>query len=232
MPVHDMKTMLLHGILRYLHNLPFSLHFTKIFIKRHPGFYTSHNVLNRCFLFWSYSLPKYESSHDFQTKKKRQQQRKHEEQAKRQKLQHPQQHARLPPIQNSSRAHSQHWHGPNHPMNNSQPMVQAGPSHHQYGRPQTLSGGPNRYASSGNPSGGYNSNHGGQVGGYSSAPYPPQGHGQPYGSGVLATGPRGATSGYGVPPPNYSRGQYAGAATGRGPNLMGVNRNQQYGWQQ
>ncbi|XP_028112805.1 uncharacterized protein LOC114310896 isoform X2 [Camellia sinensis] len=41
------------------------------------------------------SLPKYESSHEFQTKKKRQQQRQNEEMAKRQKLQHPQQHARL-----------------------------------------------------------------------------------------------------------------------------------------
>ncbi|CAL5395411.1 unnamed protein product [Camellia sinensis] len=40
------------------------------------------------------SLPKYESSHEFQTKKKRQQQRQNEEMAKRQKLQHPQQHAR------------------------------------------------------------------------------------------------------------------------------------------
>ncbi|XP_034691934.1 cyclin-dependent kinase C-1-like [Vitis riparia] len=179
------------------------------------------------------SLPKYESSHDFQTKKKRQQQRKNEEQAKRQKLQHPQQHARLPPIQHSGRAHPQHWHGPNHPTNNSQPTVPAGPSHHQYGRPHGLPGGPNRYPSSGNPNGGYNPNHGGQVGGYSSAPYPPQGRGQPYGSGVPSTGPRGATSGYGVGPPNYSQSsQYGGAAAGRGPNPMGVNRNQQYGWQQ
>nr|CAD1826347.1 unnamed protein product [Ananas comosus var. bracteatus] len=43
------------------------------------------------------SLPKYESSHEFQTKKKRQQQRQQEETAKRQKLQHPQPHTRLPP---------------------------------------------------------------------------------------------------------------------------------------
>ncbi|CAL5339985.1 unnamed protein product [Camellia sinensis] len=41
------------------------------------------------------SLPKYESSHEFQTKKKRQQQRQNKEMAKRQKLQHPQQHANL-----------------------------------------------------------------------------------------------------------------------------------------
>ncbi|KAL9316068.1 hypothetical protein ACSQ67_017069 [Phaseolus vulgaris] len=44
------------------------------------------------------SLPKYESSHEFQTKKKRQQQRQNEEMAKRQKMQHPQQHTRLPPF--------------------------------------------------------------------------------------------------------------------------------------
>ncbi|KAL9319594.1 hypothetical protein ACSQ67_011433 [Phaseolus vulgaris] len=42
------------------------------------------------------SLPKYESSHEFQTKKKRQQQRQNEENAKRLKMQHPQQHSRLP----------------------------------------------------------------------------------------------------------------------------------------
>ncbi|CAL5417145.1 unnamed protein product [Camellia sinensis] len=41
------------------------------------------------------SLPKYESLHEFQTKKKRQQQRQNEEMAKRHKLQHLQQHARL-----------------------------------------------------------------------------------------------------------------------------------------
>ncbi|KAL1536730.1 [pyruvate dehydrogenase (acetyl-transferring)] kinase [Salvia divinorum] len=55
------------------------------------------------------SLPKYESSHEFQTKKRRQQQRQNEEIAKRQKLQHPQQHARLPPIQQSGQSHPQHW---------------------------------------------------------------------------------------------------------------------------
>ncbi|RZC65155.1 hypothetical protein C5167_008845 [Papaver somniferum] len=44
------------------------------------------------------SLPKYESSHEFQTKKKRQQQRQLEETAKRQKLQH----SRVPPNQQYS----------------------------------------------------------------------------------------------------------------------------------
>ncbi|KAK9271523.1 hypothetical protein L1049_001883 [Liquidambar formosana] len=181
------------------------------------------------------SLPKYESSHEFQTKKKRQQQRQNEEIAKRQKQQHPQQHARLPPIQHTGQAHPPHWPGPNHPMNNSQPPVSGGPSHHHYGKPRGPPGGPNRYPQGGNPSGGYNPNRGGQVGGYSSGPYPPQGRGAPYGgSGMPATGPRGASSGgYGVGPPNYPQsGQYGGSGAGRGPNPMGGNRNQQFGWQQ
>ncbi|XP_020596167.1 cyclin-dependent kinase C-2-like, partial [Phalaenopsis equestris] len=62
------------------------------------------------------SLPKYESSHEFQTKKKRQQQRQHEEMAKRQKLQHPQPHARLPPIQQTGQPHPQMWPGPGQPI--------------------------------------------------------------------------------------------------------------------
>lgn len=187
-------------------------------------------------VFGSCSLPKYESSHEFQTKKKRQQQRQNEETAKRQKLQHPQQHTRLPPIHHTGgQAHPSHWHGPNHPINNPQPPVSAGPSHHQYGRPRGPPGGPNRYPPSGNQSGGYNQNRGAQVGGYSGGPYPPQGRGPPYaGSGMPAPGQRGAASGYGVGPPNYSQSsQFGGSAGGRGPNPMGGNRNQQYGgWQQ
>lgn len=181
------------------------------------------------------SLPKYESSHEFQTKKKRQQQRQNEEMAKRQKLQHPQQHARLPPIQQTGQTHPLHWSGPN-PMNNSQAPVSAGPSHHHYGKPRGPPGGLNRYPASGNPSGGYYPDRGGQGGGYSSGSYPPQGRGPPYpGSSVPATGgPRGAPpSGYGVGAPNYSQGgQYGGSVAGRGQNPMGGNRNQQYGWQQ
>lgn len=213
---------------------PFRLHFARnFFMKMPPGYYLHIWCIELMLVFSWYSLPKYESSHDFQTKKKRQQQRKNEEQAKRQKLQHPQQHTRLPPIQHGGRGQPQHWHGPNHPTNNSQPSVHAGPTHHQYGRPHGLPGGPNRYPSTGNPSGGYNPNHVGQVGGYSSAQYPQRSQ-QPYGSSVPTTGPRGATSGYGVAPPNYSHsGQYGGASAGRGPNPVGgVNRNQQYGWQQ
>nr|KYP51270.1 Cyclin-dependent kinase C-2 [Cajanus cajan] len=145
------------------------------------------------------SLPKYESSHEFQTKKKRQQQRQNEENAKRLKMQHPQQHSRLPPIQQAGQQHGQMRQGPNHPIHGSQPTVAGGPSHH-YGKPR--------------------------------------GRGAPYGSsgmpGGPGGGPRGGSgSGYGVGAPNYSQGApYGGSATGRGSNMMGGNRNQQYGWQQ
>ncbi|XP_059641472.1 cyclin-dependent kinase C-1-like isoform X2 [Cornus florida] len=181
------------------------------------------------------SLPKYESSHEFQTKKRRQQQRQNEEMAKRQKLPHPQQHARLPPIQQSGQANPAPWTGPNHPVNNSQPPMSAGPTHHHYGKSRgPPPGGPNMYPPGGNPSGGYYQDRGGQGGGYSGGSYPPQGRGPPYPSGGMpATGPRGATSNYGVGPPNYPQsGQYGGSGAGRGPNPMGSNRNQQYGWQQ
>ncbi|XP_058182846.1 cyclin-dependent kinase C-1-like [Rhododendron vialii] len=173
------------------------------------------------------SLPKYESSHEFQTKKKRQQQRQHEETAKRQKLQHQQQHNRLPPIQQTGQGHAQMRPGPNQ-----QPPVAAGPSHH-YAKPRP-SGGPSRYPQGGNPvaSGGYShanrSQGGGGYGG--SGAYPPQGRGAPpYGSsGGPSGGPRGGVGGYGVGAPNYPQGggQYGSSGTGRG------NRNQQYGWQQ
>ncbi|KAF2284409.1 hypothetical protein GH714_021561 [Hevea brasiliensis] len=180
------------------------------------------------------SLPKYESSHEFQTKKKRQQQRQHDENAKRQKLQHPQQHGRLPPIQQSGQAHPQMRSGPNPPMHNSQPPVAAGPSHH-YGKPRGPAGGPGRYPPSGT-SGGYNHpNRGGQGGGgYGSGPYPPQGRAPPYGSSGMTGAPRGGgSSGYGVGAPNYPQGApYGSSGAGRGSNMMGGNRNQQYGWQQ
>ncbi|XP_052196226.1 cyclin-dependent kinase C-1 [Diospyros lotus] len=180
------------------------------------------------------SLPKYESSHEFQTKKKRQQQRQNEEMAKRQKLQHPQQHARLPPIQQTGQPHPQHWSGPNHSINNSQAPVPGGPGHHHYGKPRGPPGGPSRYPPSGNPGGGYYPDRGGQSG-YSSGSYPAQGRAPPYpGSSAPAPGPRGASGGYGVGPPNYSQGgQYGSSGAGRAPpNPMGTNRNQQYGWQQ
>ncbi|GKU93531.1 hypothetical protein SLE2022_352380 [Rubroshorea leprosula] len=182
------------------------------------------------------SLPKYESSHEFQTKKKRQQQRQNDENAKRQKQQHPQPHSRLPPIQQSGQAHPQMRAGPNPPMHGSQAPVASGASHH-YGKPRGPPGGPGRYPPSGT-SGVYNhSNRGGQGGGggYNSAPYPPQGRGPPYGSsGMPGAAPRGgAGSNYGVGPPNYPQGgPYGASGSGRGSNMMGGNRNQQYGWQQ
>ncbi|XAR60281.1 Cyclin-dependent kinase [Bertholletia excelsa] len=175
------------------------------------------------------SLPKYESSHEFQTKKKRQQQRQHEENAKRQKLQHQQQHPRPPPLQQSGQMRP----GPN------QPPVAAGPSHH-YGKPRGPSGGPSRYPQGGNPnaSGGFNHTNRGQgVGGYGNGPYPPQGRGPPYNSNTMSGpggGPRGGVSGYGVGAPNYppqGSGPYGGSGAGRGSSMSGNNRNQQYGWQ-
>ncbi|RDX66667.1 Cyclin-dependent kinase C-1, partial [Mucuna pruriens] len=176
------------------------------------------------------SLPTYESSHEFQTKKKRQQQRQNEELAKRQKLQHPQQHTRLPPIQQPGQQ-AQMRSGPNQSIHGSQPQVAAGPTHH-YGKPRGPSVGPGRYPPSGNPGGGYNHpNRGGQGGGYGSGPYPPQGRGAPYGSNSMPSGgPRGGGgSGYGVGAPNYPQqgGPYGGSAAGRGSNMMGGNRNQQ-----
>ncbi|XP_058185129.1 cyclin-dependent kinase C-1-like [Rhododendron vialii] len=169
------------------------------------------------------SLPKYESSHEFQTKKKRQQQRQNEEMAKRQKLQHPQQHTRLPPIQQTGQSHPPpHWAGP---TNSYPPPVSSGPTHHQYGKPRgPPGGGPSRYPPSGNPSGGYYPDRGSQGGGYTTGSYPPQGRGQPYPGGA---------SGYAAGPPNYSQGgQYGGSGTSRGPNPIGGNRTQQYGWPQ
>ncbi|GFQ03770.1 cyclin-dependent kinase c-1 [Phtheirospermum japonicum] len=187
------------------------------------------------------SLPKYEASHEFQTKKKRQQQRQNEEIAKRQKLQHPQQHARLPPIQQTGQTHSQHWNNnPSHQINNPQPPMPGVTSHHQYGKPRGQpGGGPTRYPPGGAPaaSGGYYQDRGGQSsgGGYNSGPYPSQGRGPPPYPGNNAppnNGPRGNAGGYGAPP-NYSQsGQYGGSGGGRGQNLPSGSRNQQYGWQQ
>ncbi|KAF2537805.1 hypothetical protein F2Q68_00022992 [Brassica cretica] len=170
------------------------------------------------------SLPTYEASHEFQTKKKRQEQRQREEAAKRQKLQHPhQQHSRLPPLQHGGQSHAApHW--PAHPTNNAPPQVPAGPSHHYYGKPRGPPG-PNRYPPSGNQSRGYNQSRGGYS---SSGSYHQQGRGAPYAGG----GPRGPSGGaYGVGPPNYTQGGQHGGS-GRGQNPMGGSRNQQYGWQQ
>ncbi|CAN4100710.1 unnamed protein product [Withania somnifera] len=161
------------------------------------------------------SLPTYEASHEFQTKKKRQQQRQHKEAAKRQKLHHQQQHG-----------HPQMRAGPNRSMHASHPQAAGGPSHH-YSKPHGPPGGPGRYPAGGNPSGGYGHPTRGQGGTYGSGRYPPQGRGTQYGSGGMpgGGGPRG------VGDPNYPHGApYGSSGTGRGSN---VNRNQQqYNWQQ
>ncbi|XP_073054452.1 cyclin-dependent kinase C-1-like [Primulina eburnea] len=183
------------------------------------------------------SLPKYESSHEFQTKKKRQQQRQHEENSKRQKLQHQQQYSRLPPIQQSGHGHPQMRSGPNPPLNTSQTQVAGAPNHH-HGKSRGPSAGPRRYPpNNGNPSGGYNQSNRGQGGsGYNNGSYPPQGRAPPYGpSGMPGGGPRGAGgSSYSSGGPNYPHGtsQYGASGAGRGSNMISGSRNQQYNWQQ
>ncbi|XP_076893555.1 cyclin-dependent kinase C-2-like [Bidens hawaiensis] len=151
------------------------------------------------------SLPKYEASHEFQTKKKRQQHRQHDEAAKRQKIQHQQQHSRIPPpMQQSGQTHGQMRPGP--PM---QLAAGGGPSHH-YGKSRGPPAGSSRYPQ---PSGGY-SHHPNRP--------PPQAYGRGGGS----------NSGYVGGPQNYSQGggggggSYGGAGGGRG-NAMGGNRGQQ-----
>ncbi|XP_050388160.1 cyclin-dependent kinase C-1-like [Argentina anserina] len=160
------------------------------------------------------SLPKYESSHEFETKKRKQEQRQLEEQNKRPRLQH----GRLPPYQ----------HAEPHQTKDTQPSYSAGPSHHPYGKHPAPPGGPSMYPPR-NQSGAYN--RGGHAGGYSGEPYPPQGRAPQYNGSSMpaASGPRGPPGGYGVGPPNYSQSsQYGGPAPGRGMN----NRSQQYGRQQ
>ncbi|XP_057864231.2 cyclin-dependent kinase C-2 [Cryptomeria japonica] len=175
------------------------------------------------------SLPKYESSHEFQTKKKRQQQRQqHEEMAKRQKIQHPQQQVRVPNNQQTVQGHLPLRAAPNQPMHNPPPTAAAGPSQH-FGKPRGPAG-QNRYPQGGNQ-GGYNVNRGNQAGGYG-APYPPQGRGGGFSAaGMPGQGPRGGGGNYGVGGPGYPQGgSYGGTGGGRGP--MGGNRGQQFGWQQ
>ncbi|KAJ1686940.1 hypothetical protein LUZ63_018330 [Rhynchospora breviuscula] len=162
------------------------------------------------------SLPKYESSHEFQTKKKRQQQRQQEEAAKQQKLSHP-----LP--------------GMKQPMHGSQLPMAGGPSHH-YGKPRGPSGAPSRYQQGVNATGSYNPNRGGQGSSYGSGPNPSQGRAPPPygGSGMSDAGaPRGTSSGAGGSGSNYPQGgPYGASCPGRGPNNMRNQKQQQYGsWQ-
>ncbi|KAM0856974.1 hypothetical protein ACQ4PT_048774 [Festuca glaucescens] len=186
------------------------------------------------------SLPKYEASHEYQTKKRRQQQRQADDAAaKRQKTQHPQPHARLPPIQQSGQLHPQIR--PGQPTNNPHPPMASGSNHH-YGKPRGP-GGPNRYPQGGNQGGGGYPNRGGQGGGYGSGPYTQQGRGPPpYPGGAMGGtgGPRGGgNSGYGAGAPNFPQaGPYGPpGGPGRGPNYppQAGSRNQQqpYGgnWQ-
>lgn len=173
------------------------------------------------------SLPKYEASHEFQTKKKRQQQKQQQEElAKRQKTQHPQPSSRLPPLQQPAQGHMPLRPGPNQPVHNPAP-VPSGPSHH-YANQRTAGGPQNRYPQAGRPphggaGGGYNQSRGGQGGGYGSAQG--GGYGAPSVGGqvVRGTGHVSGNSGY------AQGGSYSGVGGGRGPNLTGTVRGQQYG---
>lgn len=173
------------------------------------------------------SLPKYEASHEFQTKKKRQQQRQQQEElTKRQKTQHPQPHSRLPPLQQPAQAHMPLRPGPNQPAHNAAP-AQAGPSHH-YAGSRASGSHQNRYPQAsrpphGGPGGGYNQNRGGQGGSYGSGQA--GGYGAPLVSNQVVRG-----TGYVSGNPVYAQGSsYPGVGGGRGPNLSGTGRGQQYG---
>ncbi|CAI9106655.1 OLC1v1005858C1 [Oldenlandia corymbosa var. corymbosa] len=151
------------------------------------------------------SLPKYESSHEFDTKRKRQQQRLQDDAAKRQRLQHTSQHNRLLPP----------------------------PQHSGQGYPQ-MRPGPFRHPQDGNPYGRYNHQNQAQGGGgggrYANVPYPPPPlRGPPRGpSRFSGVDPRGG-GGYGAGGPNYQHGdQYGAPGTRRGSNTMSRDQNQQY----
>ncbi|XP_047317845.1 cyclin-dependent kinase C-2-like [Impatiens glandulifera] len=176
------------------------------------------------------TLPKYESSHEFQTKKKRQLVRQQEENAKRQKLQ--QQQSRVPPGQQQSgqiRPAQQNVHGSS---SGQAPASSSGPNHHYNNNNKARGpsgGGQNRYHQR---SSGYHPPNRGQGGGggYAAGPYTAaQPRGPPYGAG-----PRGGTSSH----PQQGGGQYGGGgATGSGAGRgggggSGNRNNQQLGWQQ
>ncbi|KAK4788506.1 hypothetical protein SAY86_019825 [Trapa natans] len=171
------------------------------------------------------SLPKYESSHEFQTKKRRlqqyeeavkYQQQQHKEAAKHQKLQH----LGLPPIQLPRQTRAAHIRpAPSQIMHGYQPPVPPRePQGHQYVKPPGPSGGPNRYPSARNPSSsrynhpsqGSRSDHG-----HGRGPYPPPSWAPPSASVVMpGDGPRGGPYG------------------GRSSDMVGRNRNRQYSWRQ
>lgn len=169
-------------------------------------------------------LPKYESSHEFQTKKKRQQQRLKEEIAKRQKLPYPPSHVRLPPIQQAGPPFQEHWGETNYSMSRYQRTPSSGPSK-PYSNPVTDASLPSRY-----PPRGYNPSHGSQAGPVPAGQYHPHGRAGPYGGSSMPN--RSTTGGYAAGPPGYSHGNQYGVNAGHVPNSVASNRNQQYGWQQ
>ncbi|XP_021752771.1 cyclin-dependent kinase C-1-like [Chenopodium quinoa] len=168
------------------------------------------------------SLPKYEASHEFQTKRKRQQQQLNEETAKRQNLRCPPPHARLPPIHHSGQVLQEHRPERNLSMNQLQRPLPTLPSN-PYSEPLVDAGLSNRYPPSMNLTVGYNQTHGvqAQAGGTSIGPYPPHGRVGPYAASNMIN--RSTTPCYAAGPPGFSH---------RGPNPIANIRNQQYGWQQ
>lgn len=162
------------------------------------------------------SLPKYEASHEFQTKRKRQEQRLIEETARKLNLAHPPPHARLPPIQQSGHV----FQDRNHSVNQLQHLRPTGPSN-LYGNPVVDAGLPNRYPPSANLTAAYNPPLAApaQASGTSTAPYPHVRPGQ-YATGNMAS--RSTATSYPAGPPGFSH---------RFSNLPS-NRNQQFVWQQ
>ncbi|BBN10369.1 cyclin-dependent kinase 12/13 [Marchantia polymorpha subsp. ruderalis] len=179
------------------------------------------------------SLPKYETSHEYQTKKKRQQQRQQqEEMAKRMKMHHQQPH--LPPVPPAFPPRPPNGR-PAH--NNPPPAVPSAP-YQQYG-----------WGGRGGPQGGGQHRqgrqpHGGQGGGYNNAnnrgpngeyggPMQMQGGG-PYPPGPNMAGqppPAGRPAPYGVPGQHngYPQGEFYGNMGGRpqgGPPMSGGGRGQ------
>ncbi|CAK9859869.1 unnamed protein product [Sphagnum jensenii] len=176
------------------------------------------------------SLPKYEASHEYQTKKKRQQKRQQQEEAaKRQKTMHqaPPPHTRLPPIQQQQHIPALPLRpGPNQQAHN---LVQ-GTQHYGNTMNRGAGGNQGRAPGSGRPphggsnlGGGYGPNwvvsgggggYGGPVGGYTAPNMGPQ-----------------AGRGYGAPPSaggRVSQGvPYGGMGGNRGPSVGGCA--QQFG---
>eukprot|EP00246_Nothoceros_aenigmaticus_P013872 TRINITY_DN500_c0_g1_i3.p1 TRINITY_DN500_c0_g1~~TRINITY_DN500_c0_g1_i3.p1 ORF type:complete len:415 (+),score=57.03 TRINITY_DN500_c0_g1_i3:271-1515(+) len=165
------------------------------------------------------SLPKYEASHEYQTKKKRQQHRQQQdEMAKRQKT-FQQQHTRLPPLQQQG-GQEPLRPGPSHPGHNPQQMG-GGSGYHYGGRGPS---GPQRHNQGGRPpQGGYNAVRG-PAAGYAGPPHqavpnytaPPN----------LVGGQAGRGSGYGVAGAYPQGAPYAGA--GARPAIVGGGRGQQF----